>query len=92
MSHEVIVEQNGMMRFIYDDDLASVMQDIGSLSVARASHVEPGEGGWFADMSPVGGEMLGPFDTRAEALREEVAWLEERGVPTPLCLRGSSGE
>ena len=83
MSHEVIVEPNGMMRFIYDDDLASVMQDIGSLSVARASHVEPGEGGWYADMSPVGGPKFGPFTTRKVALQFEVNWLKLEGIPVP---------
>jgi hypothetical protein len=85
MSHEVIVEPNGMVRFIYDDDLASVMQDVGSLSVARASHVEPtSDGRWSADMSPVGGPMLGPFDTRSEALTREVDWLNAHDVPVPV--------
>ena len=87
MSHEVIVEPNGMVRFIYDDDLASVMQDVGSLSIARASHVEPVSGGWRADMSPVGGPALGPFATRKEALAKEVAWLKLHGIPVPEGLR-----
>ena len=87
MSHEVIVEPNGMVRFIYDDDLADVMQDVGSLSIARASHVEPGAGGWFADMSPVGGPKLGPFNTRRVALESEVNWLKLEGIPVPKELR-----
>jgi len=83
MSHEIIVEPNGTLRFIYSDDLASIAQDIGSLSTARASHVEPDDGGWTADMSPVGGEVLGPFETRSEALTTEVEWLKSHNIPVP---------
>ena len=36
---------------------------------------------WTADMSPVGGPILGPFSFRYEALKAERDWLrEERGV------------
>lgn len=82
---EIIVAPNGMLRFIYDDDIAAMLQDIAVLSVARASHVEPTENGhgWTADMSPVGGPILGPFDTRGEALSEEVAWLKTYSIPIP---------
>ena len=82
---EIIVAPNGMLRFIYDDDLASMLQDIGTLSVKRASHVEPSQDGhgWWADMSPVGGPMLGPFDTRGQALSEETGWLRAYGIPIP---------
>jgi hypothetical protein len=83
MSHEIIVEPNGMVRFIYSDDLASIAQDIGSLSTARASHVEPSGEGWTADMSPVGGPVLGPFETRSEALATEVEWLKSHNIPVP---------
>jgi hypothetical protein len=37
---------------------------------------------WWADMLPVRGPVLGPFDTREEALREEVVWLNANGIPT----------
>lgn len=37
---------------------------------------------WWADMHPVGGPVLGPFDTRQMALTEEVAWLREHNIPT----------
>jgi hypothetical protein len=82
---EIIVAPNGMLRFIYDDDLASMLQDIGTLSIKRASHVEPDpeHGGWTADMSPVGGSILGPFLTRAEALTQEAYWLNEHSIPIP---------
>lgn len=82
---EIIVAPNGMVRFIYDDDLASLLQDVGALSIARASHVEPllDGGGWTADMSPVNGPVLGPFPTRQEALDEETDWLNEHSIPIP---------
>ena len=34
-------------------------------------------GRWLADLSPVGGPILGPYDLRSEALEAEVEWLEE---------------
>lgn len=37
---------------------------------------------WWADMLPVRGPVLGPFDTREEALSEEVVWLNAHGIPT----------
>jgi hypothetical protein len=82
---EIIVAPNGMLRFIYDDDIASLLQDVGALSIARASHVEPlpDGGGWTADMSPVNGPVLGPFPSRIEALDEEVCWLNEHSIPIP---------
>jgi hypothetical protein len=63
---EIIVGNDGTLRFIYDDDLASMLEDVGALSIARASHVEPHpEGGWIADMDPVGGPVLGPLAKRS---------------------------
>ena len=42
-----------------------------------ACHVEPEEQGrWLADLSPVNGPVLGPFDHRSEALQAEHDWLE----------------
>ena len=40
---------------------------------------------WWADMLPMNGPVLGPFDTRSQALVAEVAWLEEHGLlPTEI--------
>jgi len=36
---------------------------------------------WWADMTPVEGPVLGPYDTREEALAREVDWLKEQGIP-----------
>jgi hypothetical protein len=50
---------------------------LGSPSVSRVSHVESDQQGrWWADLSPVGGNVLGPFTNRSEALAAEQAWLE----------------
>lgn len=69
---------DGTVKFIYDDAVASALKKSGTLEVHRASHVEPTEGGgWSADLSPVKGPTLGPFETRAEALKAEVEWLSE---------------
>lgn len=73
---KISVSPKGVMQFIYTDRLASLLQQ-GASRIERASHVEPDpQGGWYADMSPVGGPMLTGFALRQEALDAEVAWLE----------------
>ncbi len=53
------------------------LSNLGSYSHRRASHVEPTEkGSWRADLSPVGGPLIGPFQKRSEALSAEQDWLE----------------
>ena len=72
---ELVIETNGQVRCVYGEtiDLAA----LGPLTIHRASHVEPdADGKWWADLAPVGGPRLGPFDWRSEALAAEVAWLE----------------
>jgi hypothetical protein len=51
---------------------------LGSLSIRRASHVNPDESGqWWADLGPVGGPRLGPHAKRSDALAAEQSWLEQ---------------
>ena len=76
----IIISPAGQIRFIYSDDLIGLIQE-GEARTRRASHVEPDESGWSADLSPVGGPKLGPFATRDEALKAEVAWLEAKEIP-----------
>jgi len=73
--------EDGHLRFVYDDAVAELL-DEGTVAVCRVSHVEPAEGGgWTADMSPVDGPVLGPFQLRQQALDAERAWLtKERGL------------
>jgi hypothetical protein len=65
---------NGTVKAIYAEtiDLAT----LGLLHVTRASHVEPdARGCWHADLRPVAGPILGPFDRRSTALDAERDWL-----------------
>ena len=71
----VIVDPQGAIRCLYSEavDLAS----LGPLSIRRASHVEPdAEGNWWADLAPMHGPKLGPYQTRSAALDAERIWLE----------------
>jgi hypothetical protein len=57
---------------------------LGVPDIRRASHVEPNaDGGWWSDLSPVGGPRLGPFGRRSEALAAEQAWLEGHWLCRP---------
>lgn len=70
------VDDNGSLQFIYDDELAVMLADLGTMETKRASHVEPCGNQWTADMNPVGGPVLGPYDLRGDALAAEVDWLK----------------
>jgi len=78
---EITLLVGSQVHAIYSDDAAEMLELVGNVSIARASHVEPAQGGWSADMSPVGGPILGPFDRRGAAIDAEIAWLKEnRGL------------
>ena len=71
---ELVVGADGGVRCVYDESLD--LRELGKLQITRASHVEPdAEGCWFADMGPSGGPVLGPFQTRGQALQAEKRWL-----------------
>jgi len=71
---QLMVAAEGNVRCIYGE--AIDLHALGSLTVARASYVEPDQHGrWFADLSPVGGANLGPFLRRSDALAAEQEWL-----------------
>lgn len=73
---ELIVDlQRGSIRCLYDETIA--LGELGSLSIVRASHVEPdGAGAWWADLAPVSGPRLGPYGRRSDALAAEIRWLD----------------
>ena len=72
---QIIITPGGVIQCIYSEDLD--LTALGSLTISRASHVEPDQHGrWRADLSPVDGPVLGPFQVRNEALAAEHAWLE----------------
>jgi len=71
---QLVIAPDGSLRCIYGEEIN--LRDFGTLAVTRASHVEPDErGGWFADLSPVCGPLLGPFPQRSLALIAEQDWL-----------------
>jgi hypothetical protein len=73
---ELIIESSGGVRCIYDE--AVDLHSLGKPVITRASHVEPNSTGrWIADLAPVDGPTLGPFDKRTDALAAEVQWLRD---------------
>jgi len=80
---KLIVERGGCVRCLYGETVD--LRCLGTLSVRRASHVEPdAEGLWWADLSPVDGPRLGPFMRRSDALSAEAVWLEEHWLTSPI--------
>jgi len=72
---QLVIEPGGVVRCIYSEMLD--LSAPGSPAISRASHVEPDQQGrWLADLSPVGGPTIGPFNHRSEALAAEQQWLE----------------
>ena len=73
---QLLIQRDGGVRCVYDE--AINLSALGRVRIKRGSHVEPDEDGrWLADLSPVGGPCLGPFDRRSEALAAELRWLSE---------------
>ena len=71
---EIIIEPDGDGHCIYAEDID--LATLGEVGVVRASRVEPDQDGqWWADLSPVSGPTLGPFDRRSDALAAEIDWL-----------------
>jgi len=76
MVMELLIAPTGGIRCVYGEDVN--LHQLGRLSIQRGSHVEPtADGQWTADLSPVNGPVLGPFTSRADALRAEEIWLLE---------------
>ncbi len=77
---QLLIDPQGSARCLYDE--AIPLAELGPLDIRRGSHVEPTRTGqWTADLSPVGGPRLGPFESRRSALAAEVAWLERHWLP-----------
>ncbi len=75
---QIKIDPNGGLSFLHNDDLAGLIADASCIDTQRASHVEPVDNGmrWSADLSPVGGPVLGPFLLRRQALDAEAEWLQ----------------
>jgi len=76
---EFVIGATGRTRCLYTEEIN--LETLGPLKIRRASNVETTDGGWTADLSPVGGPNLGPFARRSEALRAETNWIEAH-LPT----------
>lgn len=80
---DIVVAPDGEVRAIYSDAIgvaALAARLGGEADVRRATDVEPAPGmpgKWTADLGRSGGPVLGPFDTRQEALDAEIIWLRE---------------
>jgi hypothetical protein len=73
---QILIDRQGTMRCLYAELID--LRVLGSLSIERASFVEPDDQGrWWADLTPVGGPALGPFQQRSDALSSENCWLEQ---------------
>jgi hypothetical protein len=73
---QLIIDTQGQIRCLYDEALD--LRTLGRPTILRASHVEPDpDGQWWADLSPVSGPRLGPFERRSLALTSERNWLEK---------------
>ena len=71
----LIAGPTGRLRCVYGETIN--LHSLGKVSIRRGSHVEPEpEGRWFADLAPVDGPRLGPFEHRSSALAAELDWLE----------------
>ena len=71
---DLIIERGGKVRCVYAE--AIDLHSLGKPQITRASNVEPDHAGrWVADLTPVSGPALGPFEKRTDALAAEVEWL-----------------
>ena len=76
---QLIISPTGSARCVYGETID--LTELGELDIRRASHVEPtSDGQWTADMSPVRGPSLGPFNNRTRALAAERAWLAKQDL------------
>ena len=72
----LVVDARGSVRCVYAEEID--LAALGELRITRASRVEPDETGrWWADVTPAGGPILGPFGHRSQALAAERRWIEE---------------
>jgi len=84
----LFIRPDGSLQCLYDEKIN--LASLGTIDINRASHVEPApldKGMWIADLGPVGGPFLGPFETRSEALAAEADWLDVQLSRGPVNVR-----
>ena len=84
------IDSAGRLRFVWADEARELLA-LGHSMIERASHVEPmADCRWTADLAPIDGPLLGPFDSRSEALAAEVAAVEWWLLDSPTFSAASS--
>ena len=89
---ELFVDADGTAQAVYSDELVDLFPG-ATLETRRASHVEPHptKSGWFADMIPSGGPVLGAdgavihqweFANAGSAERADALWNTLAPFPT----------
>ena len=63
----------GADRLDTGDERLGAMMDVEWVGLTEPTP----SGDWLADLAPVDGPQIGPFDKRSEALAAEVAWLQQ---------------
>ena len=77
---QIVISPDGSLSCVYEELLD--LSTLGSVRIERGSHVEPdAEGNWWADLGPVSGPRLGPFERRSFALHAEIQWLNQYWLP-----------
>ena len=76
---QILIDAHGHLRCVYSEEIR--LPSLGRITIRRGSHVEPervsdGSSQWIADLTPVAGPRLGPFEHRSQAVRAELNWLE----------------
>lgn len=66
----------------YDDGVFTVKRDDGTIEMLPQYKTK-----WWADLLPVDGPVLGPYNTNTEALQAEVDWLKLHNVPVCVPCR-----
>ena len=62
----LVIDPQGFVTCVYGETIPLAV--LGEMTVRRASHVEPDANlRWWADLAPVAGPLLGPFDRRSQA-------------------------
>lgn len=89
---QLVIDSTGVVRCLYHEGIN--LSSLGSMAIARGSHVEPDQSGcWHADLAPVGGPSLGPFERRSLALAAEAQWLEANWLLNKSSVnRGQRGD
>jgi hypothetical protein len=77
---ELFISAGGDIKALYSEEIP--LEQLGAISITRASFVEPDAGGlWLVDLSPVGGPFIGPFGSRSQGLQAERQWLLAHHLP-----------